>query len=177
MSSGHQQGRLLSMLTAMIRPHLVLELGTYAAYSTLCMAESLPADGLIHTIEHNDELEDFIHTALASTPYGQKVRPHFGDALQLIPQVAPGQLFDLVFIDADKRQYPEYLTAILPRLGPGAFILADNTLWDGHVVAPERHSPMTRGVLRFNDMVSADPRLHSLILPVRDGLTLIQYRP
>lgn len=178
MCSGHRQGRLLAMLTSMVRPRLALELGTYAGYSALCIAEGLPEGGVLHTVEHNDELQDFIEHALTLTPHGRKVRLHIGDALELIPQIAPGSLFDMAFLDADKRQYPAYLEALLPRMAPGSFILADNTLWDGHVAdAGERHSPMTRGVMAFNDAVSAHPRLTPLILPFRDGLTLIRVNP
>ena len=174
MCSGHLQGRLLRMLVRLCGARQVLELGTYSAYSALCMAEGLPADGTVHTIEANDELEDFIHRSLSRSPHGHKVRLHIGDAAQLIPLVAPGQMFDLTFIDADKRMYADYYRLVKPRIRPGGLIVADNTLWDGHVVADERHSSQTEGVMLFNDIVAADPDAEKVILPLRDGLTLIR---
>lgn len=174
MCSGHLQGRLLRMLVRLCGARQVLELGTYSAYSALCMAEGLPADGTVHTIEANDELEDFIHRSLSRSPHGHKVRLHIGDAAQLIPLVAPGQMFDLTFIDADKRMYADYYRLVKPRMRPGGLIVADNTLWDGHVVADERHSSQTEGVMLFNDIVAADPDAEKVILPLRDGLTLIR---
>lgn len=174
MCSGHLQGRLLRMLVRLCGARQVLELGTYSAYSALCLAEGLPADGTVHTIEANDELEDFIHRSLSRSPHGHKVRLHIGDASQLIPLVAPGQMFDLTFIDADKRMYADYYRLVKPRMRPGGLIVADNTLWDGHVVADERHSSQTEGVMLFNDIVAADPNAEKVILPLRDGLTLIR---
>ena len=173
MLSGHVQGRLLKMLTRILRPHLVLELGTYSAYSSLCIAEGLPEGAVLHTIEANDELEDFIRRSLASSPYGSRVVSHIGDALSLIPQVCPGAMFDMVFIDADKRQYVDYYEALKPRLRPGGLIVADNTLWDGHVVEQTHHASQTKGVMAFNDHVARDPDVEKVILPLRDGLTLI----
>ena len=174
MCSGHLQGRLLRMLVRLCGARQVLELGTYSAYSALCMAEGLPADGTVHTIEAYDELEVFIHRSLSRSPHGHKVRLHIGDAAQLIPLVAPGQMFDLTFIDADKRMYADYYRLVKPRIRPGGLIVADNTLWDGHVVADERHSSQTEGVMLFNDIVAADPDAEKVILPLRDGLTLIR---
>lgn len=174
MCSGHLQGRLLRMLVRLCGARRVLELGTYSAYSALCMAEGLPDDGTVHTIEANDELEDFIHRSLSRSPHGHKVRLHIGDASRLIPLVAPGQMFDLAFIDADKRMYADYYRLVKPRMRPGGLIVADNTLWDGHVVADERHSSQTEGVMLFNDIVAADPDAEKVILPLRDGLTLIR---
>ncbi len=174
MSSGHLQGRLLKMLVALTGARRVLELGTFSAYSTLCLAEGLPDDGEVHSIEFNDELEDFIRANLALTTLGEKVRLHIGDACRLIGSVAPGERFDLAFIDADKRQYPDYYRLVKRRMRPGGLIVADNTLWDGHVVAGEHHSSQTRGVMEFNDLVAADPQVEKVILPLRDGLTLIR---
>lgn len=174
MCSGHLQGRLLSLLTAIQRPRLAVELGTYAAYSTLCIAESLPPEGVLHTFEANDELEDFISASLASSPHGAKVRVHFGKALQLLDRVGPEQEIDLAFIDADKREYPAYYKALLPRMSHGGLLIADNTLWDGHVIDPDSRDAQTMGIKEFNDIVASDPAVEKVILPMRDGLTLIR---
>lgn len=173
MCSGHIQGRLLKMLTAMIRPRRVLELGTFSGYSALCIAEGLEEDASIDTIEIDDELEDFILGNLASSPHRHKVRLHIGDALTLMQQWTR-PTFDLVFIDADKRRYPDYLRAALPLVNPGGFIIADNTLWDGHVVADEKHSLQTRGIMEFNDLAASHPLLEAAIIPLRDGLTILR---
>jgi len=175
MCSGHLQGRLLKMLTLLHRPVTVLELGTYSAYSTLCIAEALPAQGVIHTIESNDELEDFIRSSLASAPCGHKVQLHIGEALSLIESVAPGSTFDMVYIDADKREYSDYYLAVKPRMSPGGLIVADNILWDGHVAELGRNDSQTLGIRRYNDMVAADPDVETVILPVRDGLSLTYF--
>ncbi len=176
MCSGHQQGRLLAMLTAMARPRRVLELGTFAAYSALCIAEALADDARLLTIEHNDELEDFIRARLAESPHGHKVEPLFGDALELMADMEDAS-FDLIFIDADKRQYPAYYRQAMRLLAPGGTILADNTLWDGHVadIAYER-DPQTRGIREFNELVAADTETWQVVLPLRDGLTIIRRR-
>jgi predicted O-methyltransferase YrrM len=173
MCSGHIQGRLLKMLVTMIRPDRVLELGTFSGYSALCMAEGMAEGSTIDTIEVDDELEDFIRENLASSPHGQKVRLHIGDANEIMKQFHPAT-FDLIFIDADKRTYVEYYEAALPLLRTGGYIIADNTLWDGHVLETAPKSPQTRGIMRFNDMVAADPRVEKVILPLRDGLTIIR---
>lgn len=173
MCSGHLQGRLLKMLVRMIRPRLVLELGTYSAYSALCMAEGLPDDSCrIHTIEIDDELEDFIREHLAASPVGHRVTLHMGDAAAIVPALSA--TFDLVYIDANKRHYVEYYDLVMPHLRPGGFIIADNTLWDGKVAdGLEHHDPQTQGILAFNDHVARDPRVEKVIIPLRDGLTLI----
>lgn len=175
MCSGHLQGRLLKMLVRMCGCRHVLELGTYSAYSVLCIAEGLPENGHVHTIEANDELEDFIHRNLARSPLGNKVRLHIGNAIDLIPVLSEdGIPWDMVFIDADKRLYADYYSLVKPYVRPGGMIVADNTLWDGHVVAGERHSAQTRGVMKFNDLVASDHDVEKVILPMRDGLTLIR---
>lgn len=174
MCSGHLQGRLLSLLTAMQRPRLAVELGTYAAYSTLCIAESLPPEGVLHTFEANDELEDFIAESLAGSPYAGKVRVHFGKALETLAESLPDTEIDLAFIDADKREYPAYYRTLLPRMARGGLMIADNTLWDGHVLEPDARDTQTIGIKEFNDMVAADPAVEKVILPMRDGLTLIR---
>ncbi|MBD5371298.1 MAG: O-methyltransferase [Bacteroides sp.] len=178
MCSGHLQGRLLRMLAGMARPRRVLELGTFTGYSTLCLAEAL-ADvpgARVDTIEIFDENEDFLRRVFAGTPLGERVNLIIGDALEVMPRLEAGS-YDLIFIDADKRLYPEYLELSLRLLRPGGYIMADNTLWDGHVAEPGRNDPQTRGVKRFNDLVAADRRLEKVIIPLRDGLTLIRLRP
>lgn len=177
MCSGHWQGRLLKMLTEMIRPMRVLELGTFTGYATLCMAEALDSLGAgeIDTIEVFDENEDFLRDVFSRLPGGDRVHLIMGDAIEIMPGLEE-ESYQLIFIDADKRLYPEYLALARRLLAPGGYILADNTLWDGHVLEPSRHDPQTLGVKRFNDLVAADPELESVIIPLRDGLTLIRKR-
>ena len=175
MMSGHIQGRVLSMLSQMIRPQRILELGTFTAYSTLCLAEGLPEDGVLVTLEHNDELEDMILRNLALSSLGDKVQLVIGDALQWLSTQSTELLYDLVFIDADKREYSAYLDAVLPLVRPGGWILADNTLWDGHIVEEAYDKDKQTLALRaFNDKVAQDKRLDKVILPLRDGLTIIR---
>lgn len=175
MCSGHLQGRLLKMLVRMCGCRHVLELGTYSAYSALCIAEGLPDGGQVHTVEANDELEDFIRRSLARSPLGNKVSLHIGDALDLIPALSDAETpWDMVFIDADKRHYADYYALVKLYVRRGGMIVADNTLWDGHVVAGERHSAQTLGVMKFNDLVAGDRDVEKVILPLRDGLTLIR---
>ena len=177
MCSGHLQGRLIKMLTCMIRPRRVLELGTFSGYSALCLAEGLPDDECrVDTIEINDEQEDFIREHLALSPHGKRVTLHIGDARDIVPQL--DARFDLVFIDANKRQYVEYYDLVMDYLNDGGFIIADNTLWAGKVVDPKaQREAQTRGIMAFNDHVKADPRVEVVIIPVRDGLTLIRKLP
>lgn len=167
--SGHYQGRLLSMLSAMMAPRRIIELGCFTGYSTLCLAEGLRPDGELHTIEINDEDADELSERFASDP---RIHLHIGDALNLIPTLPSG--WDLAFIDANKRHYCEYLELLLPRMRPGGIIMADNTLWGGKITDPSAHDTQTEGIRRFNDMVAAHPELHPVILPVRDGLTLLR---
>lgn len=172
MLSGHLQGRILKMFCRMLAPKRVLEVGTYTAYATLCMAEGMALDGRIHTIEINDEMEDFINKYLDRSPHKEKITVHFGDALEVIPKL--GGEFDLVFIDADKRLYSEYYDLVFPMVRPGGLILADNTLWDGHVVeVPRSADKQTLGIMAFNDKIKRDDRVEKVILPLRDGLTMI----
>lgn len=174
MCSGRFQGRLLKLITSMIRPQRVLELGTFSGFSALCMAEGLPEGATIDTIEIDDEMEDFILANFANSPYADRINLHIGAAEQLVGQWKP-QTFDLIFLDADKRRYVEDLNLVFPLLRPGGFILADNTLWDGHVVDPARaNDPQTRGILEFNQAVASHPDLESVILPLRDGLSIIR---
>ncbi|NLV53242.1 MAG: O-methyltransferase [Bacteroidales bacterium] len=172
MASGHLQGRLLKMLVGMIRPKLVLELGTYSGYSALCMAEGLEDGAHLHTVEVNDEQEDFTLPWLKNSPWADKITMHIGDALEVVPRL--GLRFDMAFIDADKRKYVEYYEMVMGCLNVGGYILADNTLWDGHVVDDEIHDAQTEGIRAFNDRVAQDERVEKVILPLRDGLTLIK---
>ena len=175
MMSGHIQGRVLSMFSQMIRPQRILELGTFTAYSTLCLAEGLSDDGTLVTLEHNDELEDMILRNLALSPLGEKVQLVIGDAMQWLSAQSSDVLYDLVFIDADKREYSAYLDAVLPLVRPGGWILADNTLWDGHIIEEAYDKDKQTLALRaFNDKVAQDERLDKVILPLRDGLTIIR---
>lgn len=173
MLSGHIQGRVLSMLSHMIRPKRILELGTFTGYSALCLAEGLAEDGKLITIEHNDELEETIRRNLAKSPLSERIELRIGDCKLEIGKL--DGLFDLVFIDADKREYCAYLDLVYPLVPVGGFILADNTLWDGHVVDPAYDKDkQTLGLRAFNDQLAADPRFEQVILPLRDGLTLIR---
>lgn len=176
MCSGPVQGRLLKMIVGMIDPKRALELGTFSGYSALCIAEGMSADAHLDTIEADDELEDFIRQGFAQAPaeIAGKITLHIGPALQVISQMEP-ESFDFIFIDADKREYTAYYDAVMPLLRHGGYILADNTLWDGHVVDPAYdRDRQTLGVRQFNDTVAADPRVEKVIIPLRDGLTLIR---
>ena len=229
MASGHLQGQVLRMLVQMIRPRLVLEIGTYTGYSALAMASALEPGAMLHTIECFDEQEDFTRPWIEGSPWADRVRFHIGDALSYlsptlaatatsalaapaldglvsaapvpaatavpalaatVPDAFPSgslqspfpsdSLFDLVFIDADKRQYPDYYRAVLPRVRPGGYIIADNTLWDEHVLETldtehlDAKRSQTYGVQQFNDLVAADTSVEKVILPLRDGLTIIR---
>ena len=172
MVSGHLQGRVLKMLVRMCRPQRILEIGTYTGYATICLAEGLPDDGEIHTIEIDDELEDFIKEQFDKTDLKDKIRLHIGDALDIIPQL--DGCFDLVFIDADKRLYSQYYDLVFDKLRPGGIILADNTLWDGKVLeTPHPSDKQTIGIQKFNEKIKNDGRIEKVILPLRDGLTII----
>ena len=174
MASGHIQGRLLKMFVGMIKPKLILEIGTYSGYSGLCLAEGLPEDGHLHTIEINDEQEGFTLPWFKNSPYADKITMHIGNAMEIIPKL--GLTFDMAFIDGDKRIYSDYYELVLEHLNPGGYILADNTLWDGHVLDknPKECDLQTRGVQAFNDLVAQDKRVEKVILPLRDGLTIIK---
>lgn len=172
MLSGHLQGRMLKMFCRMMNPKYILEIGTYTAYATLCLAEGADNDAEIHTIEVNDELEDFILKHLHKSKLKDKIHLHIGDAMEIIPQI--DRTFDLVFIDANKRHYIEYYNLIFDKVRPGGLIIADNTLWDGHVLeTPKPSDKQTIGIQQFNDMIAKDDRVEKVILPIRDGLTLI----
>ena len=173
MASGHLQGRLLKMLVQMIRPHTVLEVGTFSGYSAISMAEGLPDDGRLYTFEINDEMEDFTRPWIEGSPVADKITFIIGDALIEAPKL--GIPFDMAFIDGDKRTYRETYEMVMSILNPGGFILADNTLWDGHVVDHAYdHDHQTQGIETFNDYIARDERVEQVILPLRDGLTLIR---
>jgi predicted O-methyltransferase YrrM len=173
MASGHLQGRLLTMLVKMVRPKTILEIGTYSGYSGLCLAEGLEEGGMLHTFEINDEQEDFTRPWFENSPFADRITFHIGDALELVPKM--DVVFDMAFIDGDKRKYVEYYEMVMERLSPGGYILADNTLWDGHVLeTPPIKDAQTRSIMAFNDLVAADERVEKVILPLRDGLTIIR---
>ena len=173
MASGHLQGRMLEMFVQMVRPRQVLEIGTYSGYSALCLAEGLEEGATLHTFEINDEQEDFTRPWLEGSPYAGKIKFYIGDALKLLPGM--NITFDLAFVDGDKRKYIEYYEMVLEKLSPGGYIIADNTLWDGHVLEEPHHTDLqTIGIKKFNDLVAADKRVEKVILPLRDGLTIIR---
>lgn len=179
MASGHVQGRLLKMLVRMIRPKNVLEIGTFSGYSALCMAEGLEEGAKLHTIEIFDELEDFTRPWLENSPWADKIRFHIGDALKVVPEL--GIKFDMMFIDGNKRIYPQYYKMAMNYLNDGGYIIADNTLWDGHVITFDNDGESVNhkdeqivGVMEFNDIVAHDKRVEKVILPIRDGLTIIR---
>ena len=174
MLSGHVQGRVLSMISHMIRPRRILELGTFTGYSALCLAEGLAEGGKLITIEHNDELEETIRRNINRSPLREKIELRIGDCKLVISDLKD-QVFDLVFIDADKREYCDYLDLVYPLVPVGGFILADNTLWDGHIIdAAYDKDKQTLGLRAFNDKLKEDDRYEQVILPLRDGLTLIR---
>ncbi len=173
MLSGHVQGRALSMISHMIRPKRILELGTFTGYSALCLAEGLAKDGQLVTIEHNDELEETIRRNLSRSSLCNLIELIIGDCKSELKKIEGP--FDLVFIDADKREYCAYLDLVYPLVPVGGFILADNTLWDGHIIdAAYDKDKQTLGLRAFNDRLAADERFEQVILPLRDGLTLIR---
>lgn len=174
MASGHMQGLLLRMLVGMVKPRRILEVGTYSGYSALAMASAMPPDGELFTFEINDEQEDFTRPWIDAAPEADRIHFVIGDALTVVPTL--GLRFDFVFLDGDKRHYVDYYEMARRHLTPGGYIVADNTLWDGHVVDPAYDAdPQTLGIRRFNDRVAADREVECVILPLRDGLTLIHH--
>ena len=176
MASGHLQGRVLKMLVRMIRPKNILEIGTFSGYSAICLAEGLEEGGMVYTFEITDEQEDFTRPWIEQSAVADKIRFIIGDAMTEAPKL--GVEFDMAFVDGDKRTYMESYEMVLSLLRPGGFILADNTLWDGHVVdhAYDKDK-QTHGIEAFNDFVARDPRVERVMLPLRDGLTLIYKKP
>ena len=171
MCSGHVQGRILKMLTAMINPQYVLELGTFTGYSALCIAEAMKPGAELHTVEIDDESAESLVKLFNSAPNGDKITLHIGDALDIIPKL--NYLWDLVYMDANKRHYCDYLNEVLPRLRHGGFIIADNTLWGGKIIEGAKDAQSV-GIARFNDLVADYPGLEAVILPLRDGLTILR---
>jgi caffeoyl-CoA O-methyltransferase len=173
MLSGHLQGKILEMLSKMIRPEKILEIGTYTGYSAICMAKGLTENGILHTIEINDELEEIITKYIQKSGLQKQINVHFGNALEIIPTL--NKTFDLVFIDGDKREYLAYYDLVLNYVKPGGFILADNVLWSGKVIEMETpDDEYTKGIFDFNDFLKNDQRVEKVIMPLRDGLTLIR---
>ena len=171
MLSGHLQGRVLSMLSKLINPKYILEIGTYTGYSALCLAEGMRTEGELHTIDINEELHDFQRKYFDASGFGKQIIQHTGNALEIIPELS--QTFDLVFIDADKSNYPNYLDIIFPKLQSGSVILSDNVLWSGKVVEPlKKNDTDTEALLQYNKLLNEHPKLETVLLPVRDGLTV-----
>lgn len=176
MASGHLQGRLLKMLVRMVRPKNILEVGTFSGYSAICMAEGLDEGGMVYTYEINDELEDFTRPWIEGSDVADRIRFIIGDAVKEAPRL--GIEFDMAFIDGDKRTYTEAYEMALKVLRPGGFLLADNTLWDGHVLdTPRPADRQTIGIETFNDFIAHDTRVEKVILPIRDGLTIAMKKP
>ncbi|MFO7827784.1 MAG: O-methyltransferase [Bacteroidales bacterium] len=173
MLSGHLQGKILEMISKMIQPQKILEIGTYTGYSAICLAKGLKNNGTLHTIELNDELEQFIRKYFNKAGLENQIKLHIGNALEIIPKI--DEPFDLVFIDGDKREYLQYYHSVLEYVKPGGFILADNVLWSGKVIEQELpDDEYTKGIIEFNEWVKNDHRIEKVILPLRDGLTLIR---
>ncbi len=175
MLSGHFQGRVLSMISKLLQPKNILEIGTYTGYSALCLAEGMRADGEIHTIDINEELFDLQRKYFDASPSGKQIFQHLGNALDIIPKL--DKTFDLVFIDADKSNYPNYLEIILPKLQKGSVILSDNVLWSGKVVEELKHDDEdTKALLHYNKLMNEHPNLETVLLPIRDGLSISRVR-
>ena len=172
MISGHYQGRLLSMISKMVSPEKILEIGTFTGYATLCLAEGLRENGRIHTIDINLELEDMVRANFKKSEFDAKISYQIGDAKQIIPTL--NETFDLVFIDADKKNNATYYEMILDKVRSGGLILVDNVLWSGKVLDQEKSDQKTTFISNFNEMLSLDQRVEKLILPVRDGLFLVR---
>ncbi len=173
MLSGHLQGQILSMISCMICPKNILEIGTYTGYSALCLAKGLAEGGHLHTIEIDDELEILAQKYFMKSGMSDRIIQHIGDARQIISEI--NKSIDLVFIDADKREYCDYYHLVFDHIPVGGFLLADNVLWDGKVIDPDAAmEDQTRGILEFNDLVQNDPRVRNVILPVRDGIMMVQ---
>lgn len=171
MLSGHFQGRVLSMLSKLIRPLNILEIGTYTGYSALCLCEGMQENGQLHTIDIKDELIDFQRKYFDKSPWGNQIVQHLGEAIDIIPNI--DLKFDLVFIDADKENYINYFNLILPKMNKGGVILSDNVLWSGKVVQPlEPNDLSTKVLLEYNQILKNDPRIETVLLPIRDGLTV-----
>lgn len=171
MLSGHFQGRVLSMLSKLIRPMNILEIGTYTGYSALCLCEGMQENGILHTIDIKEELVDFQRKHFDRSPWGKQIVQHLGEATQIIPDLEVK--FDLVFIDADKENYINYFEMIVPKMNKGGVILSDNVLWSGKVLEPLNPKDIsTKVLLDYNELLINDPRVETILLPIRDGLTV-----
>lgn len=171
MLSGHYQGRLLSIISKLVNPKNILEIGTYTGYSALCLAEGMQSDGELHTIDINEELVDFQRKYFNKSNFGNQIFQHLGDALDIIPKL--DKTFDLIFMDADKENYPQYFNIIIDKLNTGGIILSDNVLWSGKVIEPVKKDDLsTKALLEYNQLLKEDKRIETVILPIRDGLTI-----
>lgn len=171
MLSGHLQGRFLSLLSRLLAPTYIVEIGTFTGYATLCLAEGLMPSGRLHTIEANEEYEEIQDKYFGQSPYREQIIQHFAPALEVLPTLPDG--IDMVFIDADKKNYLDYFEVVLPKMRPGGVILSDNVLWSGKVVEPVKDSDKhTQILMEYNKRLATDPRLETVLLPIRDGLTL-----
>jgi len=171
MLSGHFQGRVLSMLSKLVRPVNILEIGTYTGYSALCLCEGMQEKGMLHTIDIKEELVDFQRKYFDKSPWGNQIAQHLGEALEIIPTL--DLKFDLVFIDADKENYINYFEMIVPKMNKGGIILSDNVLWSGKVLEPLQPNDLsTKVIMEYNQLLKNDPRVESVLLPIRDGLTV-----
>lgn len=175
MLSGHLQGRLLSLLSKFLSPSYIVEIGTFTGYATLCLAEGLPPEGVLHTIEANEEYQPIQDKYFQQSPYHSQIVQHFAPALEVLPSLPDG--IELVFIDADKKNYLNYLEAILPKMRPGGVILSDNVLWSGKVVeAVKDNDKHTQILMEYNQRLATDPRLETVLLPIRDGISLARVK-
>lgn len=175
MLSGHLQGRLLSLLSKLLSPSYIVEIGTFTGYATLCLAEGLPPEGVLHTIEANEEYQPIQDKYFQQSPYHSQIVQHFAPALEVLPSLPDG--IELVFIDADKKNYLNYLEAILPKMRPGGVILSDNVLWSGKVVeAVKDNDRHTQILMEYNQRLATDPRLETVLLPIRDGISLARVK-
>lgn len=171
MASGHLQGKFLELISKMIRPEFILEIGTFTGYSAICLARGLKSGGKLFTIEINDEITEFAHSYFVKAGVESSIVQLTGNAMELISDLT--QMFDLVFIDGDKREYIEYFKSIFEKVKPEGFIIADNTLWGGQVLDMESNDPQARGIIEFNEMIRNNSEIEKMILPLRDGLTII----
>jgi caffeoyl-CoA O-methyltransferase len=175
MLSGHFQGRVLSMLSKLIRPVNILEIGTFTGYAALCLCEGMQENGQLHTIDIKEELETIQRKYFDKSPWGSQIFQHLGEAIDIIPTLEIK--FDLVFIDADKENYLNYFEMILPKMNKGGIILSDNVLWSGKVLEPlQKNDISTKVLLEYNELLKNDPRIETVLLPIRDGLTVSRVR-
>ena len=172
MLSGHLQGRILSSYSKAIKPNSILEIGTYTGYSALCLAEGLTTNGILHTIDMNEELASFTQNFIDKSEFNNKIKFHVGDALKIIPNI--DLKWDLVFIDADKENYSNYFDLVIEQVKKGGWIIADNVLWSGKVLEPTHENDLeTQSLKNFNEKVKSDTRVSNLLLPVRDGMMIM----